>query len=120
MTSGWEPSENGSESHDPLERGLLLEASDDDEYGGWCEKCFVGVECWNQPQFCCLRVAKTSLSGPTNRMPPPPPDGIFFIVLRRSDIVPGAWEKIGVGEVEPDEDFFQYELQSATQKLRLI
>lgn len=63
--------------------------------GEWCAMCQVGDEYWNEPQFCCLKMARVYGHYTT---------AVFFLVLRRSSMAPGAWERVGVGRTEVYDD----------------
>jgi hypothetical protein len=63
----------------------------------WCSTCEISVEQWSLDQFLCLQVARYSLTFV-------PANFLFFLVLQRSRIVQGAWEKVGVGTIELGEE----------------
>jgi len=64
--------------------------------GEWCEKCAKGPEYWAQPEFSCLRIASWNSSDYQNHEVL---DCAYFLVLRRSRLVPGAWERVGIGRI---------------------
>ena len=82
---------------------------------GWCENCEFEREQWMEPQFACLKVA-TYVSAFY------PITNTFFLVLEKSKVVLGAWERIGLGQSIRNgvKDTFTLFRDAKIEKIRIL